>query len=84
MNYKKMWKQLETEMVGLKIKGEDLVKKYAGTKSGGNKAREANAVKTVVTTLLGRMLGIEQEQKNLEEAKAKEGVKDDDNRNETS
>jgi hypothetical protein len=66
MNYKKMWKQLETEMVGLKIKGEDLVKKYAGTKSGGQKKRDAEATIRVIAAVQGRMVQMELDQKATE------------------
>jgi len=66
MDYKKMWNQLTKELQEFKEKGDDLVKKYSGQKSGGEKKRDAEATIRVIAAVQGRMVQMEIDQKATE------------------
>lgn len=66
MGYKKMWNQLKDELQEFKEKGDDLVKKYSGQKSGGEKKRIAEATQRVIGIVQGRMVQMELDQKASE------------------
>lgn len=66
MKYKPMWEQLTKELQEFKEKGDELVKKYNGEKSGGSKARDVEATQRVIAAIQGRMVQMELDQKAAE------------------